>query len=109
MAREDDNAVQELANVARNLLVRLTEVDAALPGSIREALSNKIEHYASSLSTEPETPDTSRKFQLPGLTEVRCWVCGTAQAFGDSTDDTIGLNELVAWTRSHTCACMRVT
>jgi hypothetical protein len=46
MPQRDENAVLELANVARNLLTRLTEIDTELPGSIREALSNKIEYYA---------------------------------------------------------------
>jgi len=40
------NAVAELANVARSLLARLVEIDKELPGSIAEALRNKIEFYA---------------------------------------------------------------
>jgi hypothetical protein len=40
------NAVAELANVARNLLARLEEIDTELPGSMREAIRNKIEFYA---------------------------------------------------------------
>jgi hypothetical protein len=42
-----ENAVAELANVARCLLTRLTEIDTELPGSVAEALHNKIEFYSS--------------------------------------------------------------
>lgn len=44
---ETTNAVWELANIARNLLIRLREVDDEMPPAIRQALRNKIEHYAS--------------------------------------------------------------
>lgn len=44
---ETTAAVWELANIARNLLTRLREVDDQMPASVRQALRNKIEHYAS--------------------------------------------------------------
>ena len=40
------NAVAELSNVARCLLTRLTEIDTELPGTMVEALQNKIDYYA---------------------------------------------------------------
>ena len=39
-------AATELANVARELLARLVEIDTELPGSIAEAIHNKIEFYS---------------------------------------------------------------
>lgn len=48
---EMDEAVQELANVARSLLERLREIDTKMPGSVAEALDNKISFYAARTST----------------------------------------------------------
>lgn len=39
-------ATDELAHIARNLLVRLEETDPNLPGSIQQAISSKIDYYA---------------------------------------------------------------
>lgn len=43
---EQDEAIIELANVARGLLERLDELNDS-PISIRRAIRNKIEYYAS--------------------------------------------------------------
>lgn len=42
----NENAVRELAHVARSLLERLREIDTELPGSVAEAIENKISFYA---------------------------------------------------------------
>jgi hypothetical protein len=41
---ERDEAIRELANIASNLLKHAAEI--GMPGSIREALENKINYYA---------------------------------------------------------------
>lgn len=41
-----EDAVRELAHVARNLLERLREIDTELPGSVAEAIESKIDFYS---------------------------------------------------------------
>ena len=106
---EDKNAVAELANVARNLLTRLTEIDTELPGSIREAISSKIEYFAAPLDEHQEAALREfRGFQVSDLTEVRCWICGVAKTFGDGNCDAVELDELTAWAHEHKCAPLQI-
>ena len=42
----NEDAVRELAHVARSLLERLREIDTEMPGSIAEAIEAKISFYA---------------------------------------------------------------
>lgn len=73
MAVEDRNAVTELASITRLLLARLAEIDTEVPGSVRSALSNKIEYYAAPLDEHQQAAMREfRGFQVPDQTEVRC-------------------------------------
>lgn len=43
-----EDAVRELAHVARSLLERLREIDTELPGSVASAIESKINFYSPS-------------------------------------------------------------